>query len=258
MTTSTPTHNTYLSARPNYSNEIAPRQVVPPYFLMQGKMEATTTENASAQRWRRAKILASAREIIAEKGCQSLTMRELAAQSDVTPPTIYNLIGDRSEVLFQSIQESFLVKVRYIDFTAKAQRLNPILLLPDIYWMSNILDPDYAQQVIKEVIHPKEDLYISKRIISQTEMVLFRWIQELEEQGRLRASRSKLYKHAATLMCRHLCETIASWNGKNDRLEKKQLRYDLAAGVSLPLLAISNKSEASNIEDWLESLSVST
>jgi len=240
-------------------SEITPRRIVPP-SSKSDRLENIAAKNASAQRWRRATILANTREIIAEGGCHSLTMRELASRSSVTPPTIYNLVGERSEVIYQSICESFQVKVRYIDIVSKLQNINPILLLPDIYWMSNMLDPDYARQVISEVTHPREDHGISERIISQTNAVIYRWIRELQEQGRLRPDRSRLYEQAATIMGHHLRDTIADWaeGTSKDSRNKGKLRYDLAAGISLPLLAISTRSEAEHIELWMENLEANT
>ena len=48
---------------------------------------------------RRQRILAAAREIIAGRGYEALTMRELARASRVTVPTLYNLIGGKQAVL---------------------------------------------------------------------------------------------------------------------------------------------------------------
>ena len=56
-------------------------------------------------RRRREQILEAARGIIAERGFEALTMRELAAASRVTVPTVYNLVGSREEVLFAAVEE---------------------------------------------------------------------------------------------------------------------------------------------------------
>jgi AcrR family transcriptional regulator len=54
---------------------------------------------------RRERILAAARGIIAEQGYDGLTMRALASASQVTVPTIYNLVGSKDEVLFAAVEE---------------------------------------------------------------------------------------------------------------------------------------------------------
>ena len=54
---------------------------------------------------RREQILETARGLIESKGYEGLTMRNLAAKSGVTVPTIYNLIGNKEEVLFATVEE---------------------------------------------------------------------------------------------------------------------------------------------------------
>jgi AcrR family transcriptional regulator len=54
---------------------------------------------------RRQRILAAAREIIAGRGYEALTMRELARASRVTVPTLYNLIGGKEAVLAAAVEE---------------------------------------------------------------------------------------------------------------------------------------------------------
>ncbi len=48
---------------------------------------------------RRERILESARQIIEEEGVAALTMRRLADDAGLTPPTLYNLLGSRTEIL---------------------------------------------------------------------------------------------------------------------------------------------------------------
>jgi len=54
---------------------------------------------------RRERILEAARAIIGEHGYEALTMRDLAQQSRVTVPTIYNLIGNKEQVLFAAVEQ---------------------------------------------------------------------------------------------------------------------------------------------------------
>lgn len=57
---------------------------------------------------RRVRILSAARETIAERGYEALTMRELAGAAGVTVPTIYNLIGSKEAVLLAAVEEQTL------------------------------------------------------------------------------------------------------------------------------------------------------
>lgn len=48
---------------------------------------------------RRERILSAARRIIEIEGVGSLTMRRLADEASLTPPTLYNLVGSREDIL---------------------------------------------------------------------------------------------------------------------------------------------------------------
>lgn len=63
------------------------------------------TRSANMSR-RRERILATAREIIAESGFDALSIRELARRADITVPTIYNLIGNKAAVIAQLFDDT--------------------------------------------------------------------------------------------------------------------------------------------------------
>ena len=58
-----------------------------------------TDARASGMQRRRERILAEARRIIGEAGYEGLSTRALAAAAGVTPPTLYNLIGNKEAIL---------------------------------------------------------------------------------------------------------------------------------------------------------------
>ena len=75
---------------------------------------------------RRQRILAAARAIVATRGYEALTMRELAQASRVTVPTLYNLIGGKEAVLAAAVEEQtarFLAAIERRGGTSPAARL---------------------------------------------------------------------------------------------------------------------------------------
>jgi AcrR family transcriptional regulator len=56
---------------------------------------------------RRARILAAARGLIAERGYEGLTMRDLARASRVSVPTLYNLFGGKQALLLGELESTF-------------------------------------------------------------------------------------------------------------------------------------------------------
>lgn len=64
------------------------------------------TRNANMEK-RRRRILRQARMLLAEGGFDTLNLRDLAAASDVTVPTIYNLIGNKNALLKALVADAF-------------------------------------------------------------------------------------------------------------------------------------------------------
>jgi len=56
---------------------------------------------------RRARILAAARELIAQRGYEALSMRELAAHCRVSVPTLYNQFGGKQALLAAAVESHF-------------------------------------------------------------------------------------------------------------------------------------------------------
>ncbi len=54
---------------------------------------------------RRQQILEAARRLIESQGYEGLTMRNLAVESGVSVPTLYNLVGNKEQVLFEAVED---------------------------------------------------------------------------------------------------------------------------------------------------------
>jgi AcrR family transcriptional regulator len=64
---------------------------------------------------RRQQILEAARRLIESEGYEGLTMRSLAVESGVTVPTVYNLIGNKEQVLFDAVEDQTRAFVSNLD-----------------------------------------------------------------------------------------------------------------------------------------------
>jgi AcrR family transcriptional regulator len=56
---------------------------------------------------RKQRILAEARRLIAKRGYEAITMRELAEKSLVSVPTLYNLFGGKNKILLAAVESYF-------------------------------------------------------------------------------------------------------------------------------------------------------
>ncbi|MEM7250197.1 MAG: TetR/AcrR family transcriptional regulator [Pseudomonadota bacterium] len=79
-----------------------------------------TTRAVNMER-RRDRILHHARLIIGAEGFDALNLRDLAAAADVTVPTIYNLVGNKEQLLL-SLHDALMSKIEALFTTLESHR----------------------------------------------------------------------------------------------------------------------------------------
>ncbi len=75
-------------------------------FYILNTLKMTLFEEHKSER--RERILAAARKLVATRGYDALTMRDLAVAARVSVPTLYNLFGSKDAILVAEIESSVL------------------------------------------------------------------------------------------------------------------------------------------------------
>jgi AcrR family transcriptional regulator len=81
---------------------------------------------------RRQRILDVARFLMADRGYDGVTMRELAEKSLVSVPTLYNLFGGKNELLFAAVESYFLDLMRNAERAGTEEGLSRIISLAEV------------------------------------------------------------------------------------------------------------------------------
>jgi hypothetical protein len=68
-----------------------------------GKEQQTKGGTRHNQTARRARILAATRRLLGERGCEEVTVREIARTAGFALQTVYNLVGPRDQVITEAI-----------------------------------------------------------------------------------------------------------------------------------------------------------
>jgi AcrR family transcriptional regulator len=94
------------------------------------------------------RILETARRLIAERGYDGVGMRELASQSRVSVPTLYNLFGDKSALLIRAVESQFRELLASIDRHSKGTGIDLLLAIPAGCTRALLRAPQYAKAVL--------------------------------------------------------------------------------------------------------------
>jgi len=92
---------------------------------------AATPRRSHNMQARRARILAAARELLTQGGMEAFNLRELARQADVTVPTLYNLIGNKEEILvalFTQVLQAIETRVATASTAEPLARIEGVVL----------------------------------------------------------------------------------------------------------------------------------
>lgn len=127
---------------------------------------------------RRERILAEARQMLADGGFDALNLRDLAEVSEITVPTIYNLIGNKAEVL------KALVMGAFADFEASMEEKLPC---------PTEERPALMMSTLVELMGGNEDAYRATALATE------RLEAESDEHGDYGFKRVPLRQYAGTL-----------------------------------------------------------
>jgi len=181
---------------------------------------------------RKQRILDVARRLIAEKGYDGVTMRELADLSLVSVPTLYNLFGGKNELLFAAVESYFAELLGESTLRNAGEGLARILFLARMLgkqtprhaqharslmgFFGNISDAGGIHELVahqltaqlrssldemqrtRQLVGWAETEPLAERLASQLSITMFEWArQQLTDDGLLGAM---LYGTALTLL----------------------------------------------------------
>ena len=98
---------------------------------------------------RRASIMETARQMIADKGYESITIRELAAACRVSVPTLYNQFGGKDQLLAAAIEDHFVGDPDQVKIKTNLNGLERIFAILDFITSQFLQAPDFHRRLLE-------------------------------------------------------------------------------------------------------------
>jgi len=134
------------------------------------------------QRNARSQILGTARQLIQEAGVDCVHMAEVAARSNVSLQTLYNLVGGRSEMLESAGCEWVEALAGRAEREASERGLNATFVTIEFFWAGAVLCQEYSQGIVNS----RSSEGISTQAFTKTaQKVIFRQLAPLAAAGAL-------------------------------------------------------------------------
>ncbi len=154
---------------------------------------------------RAAQVLDATRRLIAERGVESVNMRDLAAESRVSVPTLYKLLGDKEHILSQAMQKHLSELFQEIVRNAGKPGVERFLALLE-YGGRSIIDlGNYSREVIGHLLQNNMKDIASEQVADVANQYLARALAEMRQSGQLEdwSDPSTMAEHVTihVLMC---------------------------------------------------------
>jgi|TARA_B110000305_G_scaffold208179_1_gene240227 AcrR family transcriptional regulator len=98
---------------------------------------------------RRASMMEAARQMIAEKGYESIKIRELAVACRVSVPTLYNQFGGKDQLLAAAIEDHFVGDPDQVKIKTSLNGLERIFAILDVITSQFLQAPDFHRRLLK-------------------------------------------------------------------------------------------------------------
>lgn len=188
------------------------------------------------QQQRRERILAAARGLIADKGYDGLTMRDLARASGVSDATLYNQFATKDRLVMAAVADLLDGITQSVQTLEQAPGLAAILRYSDSISEQIQRNPAYAQAMSRALFQAEPHSPIIEVLLDSNRRFLSKALYEAKSRGELKAGVD--VSSNATILAGHTWGVLLLW-------EKALVTLELLPTMSRQSIEISLFSIAS-------------
>jgi AcrR family transcriptional regulator len=134
---------------------------------------------------RRAAILATAREMIAEVGYEAVKVRELAERCRVSVPTLYNQFGGKDGLLAAAIEDHFVGVMNSAALSRAGSGFKRLLLIVDQCALQMLTLSAYHQRLLEAFMSLESTTAVQQRIAVQLTEAIERELLTMRDERQL-------------------------------------------------------------------------
>lgn len=213
------------------------------------------------QSLRRAEILRQARILIGHQGYAGFSIRKVAENSEVAPQTVYNLLGDREQVLETAIGQhvaAMITAARKLTAStgasqpASSQRTSAppgfFMSLADVLWGHALKNSDYTRIVIQAQFTTRS---IPTHKIQGVLTAAYRTeLNKLALDGQLRSG----IDTNLVADCMQAGVTMTAFRWADDHDDDLLLRRQVVTSLGLPLIGAMTAIARRPVEIWMDAI----
>jgi AcrR family transcriptional regulator len=194
---------------------------------------------------RRQRILDVARRLIAERGYDGVTMRELADESLVSVPTLYNLFGGKHELLFAAVEVYFRSLLVSAEKDAAEEGLARVLAVCQTLYRQVLKNAEYARSLMMFFFGSSESSLVREFVARELTKELVDGMQQMQSKRQLVGwvEVEALGERMATLM------SMTAFEWATGHLSDEVLEASMQFGAAAMLLGFARGKAAVELEE---------
>lgn len=202
------------------------------------------TENKLA---RRAAIMKTARLMIAERGFDALTIRDLAESCRVSVPTLYNQFGGKDQLLAAAIEDHFTGGPGQLEIKSGLRGLDRINAIFDVIALQFLESPAFHRRLLEAFGSLESTAAVQKKITASLAQAIEGELTRMQARSEVTA-----WVNSRTLSMQVTAAFVGAtviWASGDIR--DHQLSAAITYGTGLVLLGIVNEALRTQIEQRL-------
>lgn len=194
---------------------------------------------------RKQRILEVARRLVADRGYDGVTMRELAEESLVSVPTLYNLFGGKNELLMAAVRSYFIAMLRNSTEASDEEGLPRLIALAEVLSKQTMARPAYARSLLSFLGGPADPRALHDFVTRELNQVVLQALEHMQSKRQLAAwVNIQVASERITAQM-----AIATFEWASGHLSSEGLPASMLYSIGVMLLGLARGKTAETLEE---------
>jgi AcrR family transcriptional regulator len=203
------------------------------------------------QEERRHRILAAARQMVADHGYEGMVMSQVADRAEVSPTTLYNLYNTKDELLLEALRELLVISYQRVgEMSDVGPGWKYLLNLMEYGATLRAAEPAYAEAITDALLRAVQGDALTELLLHSVRQDFLHSLTKMAERGELRKEVD--VEQMSTMLLGNYWSTFLLINKGLEEISR--MRFSLVINMLSALIAASQGAAREEMESALATI----
>jgi AcrR family transcriptional regulator len=203
------------------------------------------------QEGRRHRILAAARQMVADHGYEGMVMSQVADRAEVSPTTLYNLYNTKDELLLEALRELLVISYQRVgEMSDVGPGWKYLLNLMEYGATLRAAEPAYAEAITDALLRAVQGDALTELLLHSVRQDFLHSLTKMAERGELRKEVD--VEQMSTMLLGNYWSTFLLINKGLEEISR--MRFSLVINMLSALIAASQGAAREEMESALATI----